>query len=71
MLIYLRWIIKKCTVYSIDCILEILAINPGKQYMIKIHMTRKAKIEQARRKIIIKKTKRKKEENGFRSVESY
>lgn len=50
MLISLRWIIKKCTVYSIDCILEILAINPGKQYMIKIHMTRKAKIEKVRRK---------------------
>lgn len=50
MLISLRWIIRKCTVYSIDCILEILAINLGKQYMIKIHMTRKAKIEQAKKK---------------------
>ena len=37
--------------------------------MIKIHMTRKAKIEQAKRKIIIKEIKRKKE-NGFRSRES-
>ena len=30
MLISLRWIIKKCAVYSIDCILEILAINSVK-----------------------------------------
>lgn len=69
MLISLRWIIKNCTVYSIDCILKILAINLEKQYMIKIHMTRKAKIEQAKRKLIIKEIKRKKE-NGFRSRES-
>ena len=38
--------------------------------MIKIHMTRKAKIVQTKRKIIIKERKRKKEQNGFRSRES-